>query len=300
MNLFKRILFLILIFFVLDFLISTTLLKLVEASKIRFSRLYHEKIDSEIIFIGNSRAINSFYSPYFDEISNLKSINLAYNGVSISLVKVFLEDYLERNDPPIIIVIEVTCIKEDNSGLPNFRQYIPYSKELRKIVKEHYPKVYYTSHISKSYYYNSEYFLRTLYYLKKNDQSWINRYTINQNYYNSLKVDDSFTMVDKIDKNSMQLFKAIVKNCNERGITIIPVLAPIIDKYRNDTKINNYIADFESKSQMKLVDFSKEINDINMFADEIHTNDKGANILANKLLVLPEFVSCIRSKKSGR
>ena len=198
MTLIKKLLFLLLTFFILDFILSQSLFYFAQHSKNRFSRLYHTKIDADLVFIGNSRAVNSFYAPYFTDQTKFKVINLAYNGLGLPLVKIFLDDYLERNKSPKFIFIEVTCIRKDYTSLLNFKQYINDSPGIKQLIQLKYPKVYYGGVLSKSFLLNSEFSLRSIYYLFQNDQSWINLYSIQEETYSNLMVKD-FTMFDEID-----------------------------------------------------------------------------------------------------
>jgi len=282
MGLLKNLLKLIIIFLIIDSIISFALLELSKISKIRYSRIYYEKINADVIFIGNSRGRNSFNAPYFEKLSGKKSINFSYNALPISLAKIFLDDYLELNQSPEIIFIEVHCIAEGYYGLLNFKQYMLSSDSLKKMVKKNYPKHYYASLISKSYLFNSEYFIRTLYHITKNDQSWTNRFRIDNEYYNNLKNEDVF-LFNKVDESSMKIFIEMIQKYKKQGITIIPVFAPIIDKCSNEDNIKNYIADFESRTKLKILNYSKAVNDISMFADILHTNDKGAVYITKKI-----------------
>jgi hypothetical protein len=289
MVLIKRLLALVFGFIFLDLLISIPLSELSNASLIRYSRLYNERIDADIVFAGNSRGVNSFYAPYFNEVTGLDSINLSYNGISIPLVKVFIDDYLERNDAPKVIFIETTCLNTSYKALPNFKQYIDNSVSIRNMTKEHFPSIFYSNLISKSFKFNSEYFLRTLYYLQKDDQTWINRYSISLDLYANLEPVDDFYMVQLVDSDSMNILKSMVVDYRNKGITVILVLAPIIDKYRNRENINSYLTDIKVQSDLDVVDLSDALSNIEMFADTVHTNEKGAHIIADILGNLPEL-----------
>jgi hypothetical protein len=288
MTLVKKILTLIVCFIIIDMLISTLLSNLSDSSSIRYSRLYNENINADILFAGNSRGINSFYVPYFNEKTGLKSFNLSYNGLSIPLVKVFIDDYLELNNAPKIIFLEVTCLNMSLAALPNFKQYFDNSSSLRDLIKESIPEFFYLNFITKSYKFNSEFFLRSLYYLTQDDQKWINRYTIKKEYYESLERVDKFYMVHDVDIEALQIFKSMVDEYHKKGITVIPVLAPIIDKYRNEEDIDKYLNDIKLYTNLEVVDLSNAITDINMFADAVHTNVQGANLIVDSLIALPE------------
>lgn len=283
MALVKKLIILIFIFFFVDFLISLPLSEFSKNSKIRYSRLYNESINADVIFIGNSRGVNAFYSPYFDRFTGLTSINFSYNGLTIPVIKILLDDYLLRNSTPKLLFIEITCLSNTYEILPNFKQYMGSSSPIKNSIKQHYPKIFYASLFSRSFRYNSEYFLRTLYYLKKDDQSWINRYHIKKDYYDKMKPGKNSKIFREINFDALKIFALMVDEYRKKGIVIIPVVAPILDKSRNETSIKNYISNISTNAKIDIVDLSDAISDISMFADTIHTNEKGAILIVNKL-----------------
>lgn len=289
MILVKKLITLILTFFIIDFLVGTILSEASNASKIRYSRLYKEKINADVIFIGNSRGVDSFYKPYFDSITGLNSINLSYNGLTFPLAKVLMDDYLERNNSPKIIFLETTCLYISHELLPVFKQYMTYSTPISNMMQKQYPGIFSASFFLKSYMFNSEYFLRTLYYLDKDDQALANHYTISKEYYESMEPDTEFKMIKQIDYEAVEMLKTMVVEYREKGITIVPVLAPVIDKYRNKKAIDAYVSDISSYLEIDVVDFSNAVTEINMFADAMHTNEKGARVVVDKLVNLPEI-----------
>jgi len=169
MKLIKKIIFIIIAFFALDYLLSTTLHEISSNSNIRYSRLFNQSINADVVFIGNSRAVNTFYTPYIEEKFAFQAINLSYNGLSAPMVELFLNEYLQRNDVPNMIVLEVTALKNHFDALKNFKQYSFDSNALMLLLKEHYPEIYYASKLAKTFAYNSEYFLRTLYFFNHSD-----------------------------------------------------------------------------------------------------------------------------------
>lgn len=284
MKLTKKIAFLIVTFIVLDLFISETLHEISSTSNIRYSRLFYQSMDADVIFIGNSRAVNTFYTPYIEKQFGFKAINLAYNGLSAPLMELFLQEYLQRNKPPEVIVIEVTALQDDYNSLKNFKQYHFDSIALAQLLKHHHPEIYYASKLSKTFAYNSEYFLRTLYYLNRTDQNWINRYKIKPDFYNKLQPSNKrLALLNFIDEQSLYSLQQIIRLGRQHNINIKLVLAPILDKMRNRDDINAYLQNIENRTRLNVTDLSAVIDDIALFSDTIHTNDKGAKKLANYL-----------------
>ena len=60
--------------------------------------------------LGNSRALNSFYTPYLNDNYSLNAINLAYNGLEMPLVDVVINEYLDRHSKPENVVIEISTL----------------------------------------------------------------------------------------------------------------------------------------------------------------------------------------------
>lgn len=281
----KKIIFVVIAFFALDYLISDNLHKISSASNIRYSRLFHQSIHADVIFIGNSRAVNTFYTPYIEKQFSFQAINLAYNGLSAPLMELFINEYLQRNEAPDMIVLEVTALNNDYDVLKNFKQYTFDSKALMLLLNKHNPEIYYASRLAKTFAYNSEYFLRTLYYLNRSDQDWINRYQIEPDFYEKIQPSDKkLDILEFVDKQSMDSLQRIINLCRQNNIKLKLVLAPILDKMRSKNDIDAYLKNIENRSHVDVTDLSAVVNEISYFADTIHSNEKGAENLADYLL----------------
>ncbi len=282
MKLLKMLVFLLISFIGMDYGVGALLHTLSTKSQIRFSKLYYGTNNADLVILGNSRAVNSFYAPYLESTYKLKTLNLAYNGLSMPIIKVLLDDYLKSNMAPRYVAIEVTSLESSYKVLPNLKQYMIDSPSIKGLVRTHYPDIYNASLLSRAFIYNSEYFLRTLYYLRKSDQSWINRYAITKELYEQLSTSShKIALFDKLDEDSITALNEIIHVCDAYNIEVILILAPVIDKVRDKVVINNYIARIENSTGLEVVNLSGAINDIDMFADSIHTNEKGARFLAD-------------------
>ena len=93
------------IFFIGQYFIELSLDEILEESSFRYSRLYTGKLENDVISIGNSRGVNSIYTPYFKEKYNVNIMNLSYNGLKSDVLIPLLEDYLDLHKKPKAILI---------------------------------------------------------------------------------------------------------------------------------------------------------------------------------------------------
>ncbi len=282
MQLLKKCLFFVLIFLLADTTMSFCLEKISSKSKIKFSRLYNEQIDANVLFLGNSRGLSCFYAPLFDEITGEKSFNLSHNGLTAPIINVFLEDYIARNQAPKVIFLEMSCLNDNIFVFPKFKQYMSHSNSLESLIKENNPSVYYASKISKSFSYNSEYFLRNLYFLKHNDQSHFNPRVVSDEHYDYITKDNN-DLPRYLDTTFISSLENIVKQCDDNGIELIPVFAPVIDKYQDMTLISEFNNSVSASIGKEVLDLSSILSDRSMFADEVHTNNNASETITRVL-----------------
>jgi len=57
----------------------------VDKSQFRYSRMYTDRGEADILLVGNSRGL-IFYEPHIEEVTGKKTLNLSYNGMSVDLM----------------------------------------------------------------------------------------------------------------------------------------------------------------------------------------------------------------------
>ncbi|MBK8194740.1 MAG: hypothetical protein IPK76_16540 [Lewinellaceae bacterium] len=70
-----------------------------DASLFRYSRLYRGEAGADLLFVGNSRGL-TFYQPFIEEKTGLRTFNMSYNGLPADLARVLVQDYLDRYPAP--------------------------------------------------------------------------------------------------------------------------------------------------------------------------------------------------------
>lgn len=271
------------LFFITDRAVAHIFQEITTQSKIRFSRIYKGNIDAKILIIGNSRGVHSFYAPDIQKVTNQKTFNLSYNGMSTQIATEFFKDYLENNSAPRLLIIETTFLRDNNNLLKNVKMYSKRSKGIGFLFKEEQPKSYLATKLSNTYAYNSEMFFRNLYYLNKTDQTWISRKVIKPDFINNAVPKSANINLPR--EENIEALKEMLRLCNKHGIEAKLVIAPYLPEYlaslQNFTEWKSIVA--EAIDDTPLYDLSDALKDSNHFSDTLHTNYNGATELIDAM-----------------
>jgi len=272
-------------FFLSDRTISFLLDEISSRSQIRFSKLYSGTINADVVVLGDSRGVNSFYAPLIKKRFGFRIFNLSYNGVSLPIAKELFFDYIEHNRKPGTLILEITCMFESNDLLNNLKQYMDKSGRIKELFKQTNKTGYYATLLCHTFRYNSEYFLRSLYYINKADQDWINRYRISRTFYNGFfPTENNKKKFSKIDPDDLQILREILEEARKKDIKVRLFISPYLDKFINNTpEFKDWKKLLEKQLHYKIWDYSSGVNDWRCFADIIHLNYDGAKVLLAKL-----------------
>jgi len=279
----KKFLFRSTIFIALSFLaqyvfyiaVKTTLDK---KSQFRLTR-YFRSPEHKFFVVGNSRAVNSVNEKYARQQLRMDLINLSFNGEPYKNVLNMVDDINSKNKNSTIF-FEISCLSNTNFD-DEYAYYIPNSpiigKEFSGTPYDWLPMLRL----------NNELFLRNIYYLNKSDNDWVNRNTISINIINHIKADSLYTIFP--DKKVLaDRLAEVQKRCDENGIRLIFFLAPYYPAYRYK------IADYDSTiaymgsmaNKYRFIDLNKIKLSNEMYADRVHTNYKGSELLTLNLINL--------------
>jgi hypothetical protein len=272
-----------------DRALSAALAPLVLRSEWRFSRLYRGGLTPDVVVLGNSRGVNAFYAPRLSEAAGVRVWNLSYNGMSSELAAAVFEDYVEHNRAPRVLVLEVTSVYSAHEAVRDLRLYRRFSPRLAELNRLHDPRGAATSRLVHLYDYNNELFGRTLYYLGRSDQSWINRGRIAPEMLAS--VDTLSTVELRLPEGNLAALERLVRRAREAGIRVELVISPFLPAYR--ARIGNYEEWKETLSEAlggaRIEDFSTAVTDVDAFGDRIHLNQLGSELLLPSLLAAGIF-----------
>ncbi len=269
----------VLLLFSGDRLTALILKELNAGTEFRYSRLYNGAAQRDIVVVGNSRGVNSFYVPDISEHTGKTAFNLSYNGLTMEVADVLIGDYLERYQKPELILIEVTMMERLNPRLiNNFKLYAGQSAGLHGLIKKTSPQEALFAELSHLYRFNCEMFQRSLYYYKSSDDTWVNLYQMHERLINTIE-ESEVNQLD-LDSTLLQALKNIVALANEKEIPVKLVFSPYLPAYLNKlSNVEAWIAKVEAATGLPVYDYSGAVEETQYFADAVHLNLSGSRQL---------------------
>jgi len=274
----------LLLFFVGDRLGGYILSKITQNSQFRYARLYEQKAEADILLLGNSRGL-IFYQPYIEKITGKKTFNLSYNSMPIDLGRVLVTDYLKKyKKKPELLIIDVTMCDRHNSQLiAGFSTFSDYSNNLSSLIKDKSEKSWYAGKLSKLYQYNSEVFQRTLYYLRKSDEDWLNDRVISPTMQANVVDEEAVELT--IDDYLLNQLNNLVKYAENQGVRVELVANPYYPPYVKKMQgFYDFLGQIKGKTDREVRDYSRALNEVNGFADYQHLNKAGSKLYMDLLL----------------
>ncbi len=259
--------------------------KITQESQFRYSRLYGDKVDSDILFVGNSRGL-SFFQPYVEEKTGLSTANLSYNGMPIDLAVPLVEDYLDRQQPPKVMVMDISLmdsLRMDNKLATQFNHYSPYSERLSELMKDGARNDYYAGKVSHLYRYNSEVFQRTFFYWKKSDKDWLLDRVISPSMVSDVEKQQILRF--HYDQKMLDKLAGMVSYAKQKGVKVELVVNPYFPAFV--PKIGNLgslMADINKATGLTVKNFENAVTQTEAFGDYQHVNKQGARLYLDKLM----------------
>ncbi len=266
---------LLVLFFIGDRIGGYLLKQLCSKSQFRYSRLYDDRAESDILLLGNSRGL-IFYQPYIEQITEKRSFNLSYNGMPVDLAAQLVKDYYNRYAAPDLLLIEVSmCDRLNNQLSSGFSSYAPYSKGLQQLIADSLPTNAGAARLSHLYRYNSEVFLRSLYYLQSDDKHWLTDRQMNQPLIAGASKADSLNFV--VLERNFVLLKELIELAESKGtkveLVVSPYYPPFAKRFKNFAQ---WIARLEQITGKKIRLYTQAVTTSDAFSDYQHLNKKGA------------------------
>lgn len=276
---------LIALFFIGDRIGGFVLKKMIETSQFRYSRMYTGKAQAEVLLLGNSRGL-IFYQPYISESTGKTNFNLSYNGMSIDLGRVLVEDYYERYEAPELLLIDVTMCDRENDQLSNgFSCYSPFSPRLDSFLMAKSPTTAYAGKLTHLFRYNSEVFQRALSYIGRSDENWLTDRIINDHLVANVDEEKPLDFSFQEAKGNGTLdedyilgqLKQTIDIAKRSGTRVELVINPYYPKFVTRSKgYNAWKTKVEQQTGMKVKDYSVALNERDAFGDYQHLNKKGS------------------------
>lgn len=257
--------------------------KLVDRSQFRYSRLYQESAEAEILLLGNSRGL-SFFQPAIEEVTGQSTFNLSYNGMPVDLMKILVEDYLERYPAPKTVLIDITlCDRFNEQLVAGFGPYRHYSERLDSLIKMSDAKVWWAGRVSHLFRYNSEVFQRALYYLGRSDEDWLLDRTITPGLIETLAAPD-YTFVFGYPEETIAILNKLVKRLQQSGVQVRLVINPYFPSFRDKMiGLDRLKEQVEDITNQPVHDFSRAVEGLEYFGDFQHLNQNGSRVYIDLL-----------------
>jgi hypothetical protein len=256
-------------------------------SNFRYSKLYRGAENNEILILGNSRGVNGFYAPDFQQEIGVKALNLSFNGLSMEMSELLLRDYLERNSAPKLIIMEVTNLHNEGLNGDVLQLYSSRSERLARAWQEQEPVLaLIQKYVAASHRFCGEFFLRVLFYLRRSDQDWINRYKIDVDFAQHFRPTEDMQRgwSAPIPVARTAALRRIIELAQDRGIAVRLVVTPYLPNYvRHLEAYRDWVRQVEAAAGKEVVDWSMLLEEGPHFADPLHMNLDGFRALLPKV-----------------
>jgi hypothetical protein len=221
-------------------------------------------------------------------LTNRNCVNMSYNGMSTFIAESVFLDYLDRNDPPEVLFLEITNLIADHELMGDMKLYSSDSTRINNMVQIYSPKTYYLLKISRLFQFNGELFLRCLYYLKHDDQNWINRSLINPSFAKNYRIEDGRKSMNVLTKDeNLTSLRNILDVCKERSIKAKLIISPYLLQHANQiTDFDDWKSNIQNAVGIghKIWDYSTLLDDVELFADPLHMNINGSNEFMRRII----------------
>lgn len=256
------------------------------ASPQRFSRMYAGKLGADIVCVGNSRGVYMLDPSAIKDATGQTTANISYNGLSGQMVRALFSDYLEHNQKPRVLVIEASCITmPTTSGIVSeFKPFWGESQRLLQLGQTYTGTVARATKVTRLYQFNSELFLRTVYYLVRgqSDQFATLKETITPDLVHEVEQMEPFKM--EIQPPELAAIGEMIADARKQGIEVRLIYAPYLPQYAAKmTNLNDFLKEIGEGTGTELIDLTRALSEDSQFMDRVHMNGSGATALTNLL-----------------
>jgi hypothetical protein len=276
-------------FLLVDRSIALALSWIVKQSEFRFSKVYKGGMSPDVLIFGNSRSVNAFYGPDIESRVGVDVFHLGYNGMPMQIVETVLLDYLDYNVAPELILLEVTNLGARSEQLKEQKLFLGFSLNLQDLLARDFPMIYRTCQLTHLYRFNNELFFRTLFYINRSDQSWINAGTINQSFADNVEITEpeSRNNMLSLDGDGWPALQRILELCDRESIEVRLVVSPYLPRLAASfTAYSEWKHEFMKQlpQNVKLFDYYNALSKAEYFADKIHINRAGSAALLGQMI----------------
>jgi hypothetical protein len=261
-----------------DHLAAIVLRQVLLRSQFRYSRLYRGGNDADIIILGDSRGVHSFYAPALEEMTGHRVLNLSYNSMSPPIAETLLMDYLDRNRAPRMVILEPTCAITSGALTSELRTYAGLSPRMAAMYATTHPAAARAARLFWLFPLNSEFFIQALHYIRRSDQDWIIRETIPP-----VLRERSYRWPLVPGAANVEALVRMVRMLRARNIEVRLIMAPYAP---NNVPQNaaGFATLLSRRTRQPVLNYTAAIGDFDLFADTVHLNERGSRELLRMLV----------------
>jgi hypothetical protein len=296
-NLINVLLFLIL-FFGIDFTIGIVAKNSVLKLKTGFLGVVNNTIKdtSKILILGSSRAQNHYNSELISTKCNLSTFNGGQGGYGAFYTYAVLKERLKKNPPQYVILDIAPNILVDEEQFEKLTALMPLCSiypSFSEVIKKN-PNNKEIASCINTLKYNSTLF--DCFYdkvvAKKKDAfavitGPIDRKTFIPFYYKPEMFSNEMKIkINTILNEQLQYVGKMKKLCDQNRIHFVVLVSPSYIDYDKTNTIKNELFDYLKKSNIQVINFSESTffsKNSELFHDQLHLNDKGANVFSNQV-----------------
>jgi hypothetical protein len=268
-----------------DRAIAAALSHVTLSSHDRYVKVYTGRAPADVLIVGNSRADNHFPPALLEQKAGVKAVNLGLGGVSLVIAEALVQDYIDHNGRPKLLIVEPSALTVDPAVIGDMRLFAAYSERMSGLVRHYMPKFHYAAKVFHTFQYNNEMFLRAAYNVVKPPTDRLHEGTIHPALMEVLKNRGAYSLVNYPD-NEPALTR-LVKLAEQQGVQVAVVLSPYLPVQLG--KIKNYDAWRAQVAKLvgshaRVLDYGGRVQDTAMFMDGVHLNGKGSERLLDMMV----------------
>lgn len=238
----------------------------------RLFEIYGNGIAPEILVVGNSRAMQSVNGRIISNQLGVKAYNAGINGAPPHFVCALAKDAIDAHPSIKALMIEASCFWPISASV-DIKPIANQSTRMFDILQQDDPLSATFIKVSHLYAYNSEAFLRALFFLRNSDQDGYSSGIINADIINAPFVERFAADVPPVYCNMLEDLQSFA---DLRGVRLILFVAPYHrSAFERFPDFNALLLKIRG-ARREVWDFSKFFLEDETFADRLHLNGVGA------------------------
>jgi len=238
----------------------------------RLFEIYGNGVAPEILVVGNSRAMQSVNGLVISNQLGVNAYNAGINGAPPNFVCALAKDAIESHPSIKALMVEASCFWPISASV-DIKPIANQSTRMFDILQQEDPLAATFIKVSHLYAYNSEAFLRALFFLRSSDQDNYLSGIINADIINAPFVERYAADVPPV---YCKLLEDLQSFADVHGVRLILFVAPYhISAFERFPDFKSLLIRIGG-ARREVWDFSKIFLEDENFADRLHLNGVGA------------------------